>query len=132
VHRIKFKQLIYQNEGKGDAPTISFFGIGFNVWRKEVREVKPEDIAQKVAWVREAAGERFEHIELGYTVFHMALSNGETNAALPPFLHVLNGDVEQVVETLLAQREQYDFSYIQVQEWQMEAFAPVVTRLTGK
>lgn len=107
-------------------------GIGFTVWRGEVTEVKPEDIAQKVAWVREAAGERFEHLELGYTVFHTVLTNGKTDVPLPQSPHVLSGSVDQIVEVILARRELYGFSYIQVMEQQMEAFAPVVARLAGK
>ncbi len=107
-------------------------GIGFNIWKREVTEVKPEDIAQKIAWVREAAGKRFEHLELGYTVFHITHANGKTDVSYPPSLHVLDGSVDQLVEEILARRERYGFSYIQVQEWQMEAFAPVVARLAGK
>src|SRR5215211_498540 len=43
-------------------------GVGFTVWRTEVTDVKPEDIEQKITWIRDAAQERFEHLELGYTV----------------------------------------------------------------
>lgn len=107
-------------------------GIGFNIWKREVTEVKPEDIAQKIAWVREAAGKRFEHLELGYTVFHITHADGKTDVSFPPSLHVLDGGIDQIVEEILARRERYGFSYIQVQEWQMEAFAPVVARLAGK
>lgn len=107
-------------------------GIGFNIWKREVTEVKPEDIAQKIAWVREAAGKRFEHLELGYTVFHITHTNGKTDVSFPPSLHVLDGGIDQIVEEILARRERYGFSYIQVQEWHMETFAPVVARLAGK
>ena len=107
-------------------------GIGFNIWKREVTEVKPEDIAQKIGWVREAAGKRFEQLEFGYTVFHITQANGKTDVSFPPSLHVLNGGIDQIVEEILARREWYGFSYIQVQEWQMEVFAPVVARLAGK
>jgi hypothetical protein len=40
--------------------------------------------------------------------------------------------VEQAVEYLLEQREHLGISYIQVQERQLENFAPVVARLNGK
>jgi len=94
-------------------------GIGFNIWKREVTEVKPEDIAQKIAWVREAAGKRFEHLELGYTVFHLTRANGKTDVSFPPSLHVLDGGIDQIVQEILARRERHGFSYIQVQEWQM-------------
>jgi len=97
-----------------------------------VTEVKPEDIAQKIAWVREAAGERFEQLELGFTVFHITNANAKIDVSFPPSLHVLDGGIDQIVEEILARRERYGFSYIQVQDWHMEAFAPVVARLAGK
>jgi hypothetical protein len=39
---------------------------------------------------------------------------------------------EQAVEYLLEQRNHLGISYIQVQERQLENFAPVVARLNGK
>lgn len=115
-------------------------GIGFSAWGTEATEVTAEDIARKVAWVREAAGERFEHLELGYTVFHLNIVQGKTErssntqraAPADQSLHVLSGSVETIVEEILARREDYGFSYLQVMEQQMETFAPVVARLAGK
>ncbi|HEY7419051.1 MAG TPA: LLM class flavin-dependent oxidoreductase, partial [Ktedonobacteraceae bacterium] len=114
------------------AQRANTIGIGFSVWRSEITEVKPEEIAQKIAWVREAAGERFEQLELGYTVFQMMLMEGKTEGPFPQSVHVLAGSVEQIIETILARREKYGFSYVQVMEQQMEAFAPVVARLAEK
>jgi hypothetical protein len=37
-----------------------------------------------------------------------------------------------VIDHLLEQRERFGFSYIQVLDTQMEAFAPVVTELANK
>ena len=34
----------------------------------------PEAIAQKVAWLRELAGQRFEQLELSFTVFHLGIT----------------------------------------------------------
>ncbi len=39
---------------------------------------------------------------------------------------------EQAIEYLLKQRAQLGISYIQIQEGQVENFAPVVARLSGK
>ena len=46
--------------------------------------------------------------------------------------HVLSGSTEQIAEQLLTRREHYGFSYIQVPDAHMEAFAPVVARLAGR
>jgi alkanesulfonate monooxygenase SsuD/methylene tetrahydromethanopterin reductase-like flavin-dependent oxidoreductase (luciferase family) len=107
-------------------------GIGFSPWKREQIEVTPEEIAEKVAWVREAAGERFAQLELGYTVFELVLTDGKAEGAPPHSVHVLAGSIEEIVDVIITRREQYGFSYVQVLEQQMEAFAPVVARLAGK
>jgi probable F420-dependent oxidoreductase len=121
-------------------------GIGFAAWGEQASSVAPETIAQKVAWVREAAGQRFEQLELSFTVFHLVITEsartgvGERSVSPSPkeapsglsAFHVLSGSTEQIVELLLARREDYGFSYIQVPDAQMEAFAPVVARLAGR
>ena len=121
-------------------------GIGFAAWGEQAGGVTPEVIAEKVAWVREAAGPRFEQLELSFTVFHLVItestrhSEGESTVSpsphaapsAPPSFHVLIGSTEQIAEQLLARREHYGFSYIQVPDAQMEAFAPVVARLAGR
>jgi probable F420-dependent oxidoreductase len=106
-------------------------GVGFTVWRTEVAEVEPDDIARKIAWIRDAAQERFERLELGNTVFHAVVTNGRSGVSLPKSPHVLAGSVDQIVAEMVERRERYGFSYVQVMEQQMEAFAPVVARLAG-
>jgi len=106
-------------------------GVGFTVWRTEVTDVKPEDIERKVDWIREAAGDRFERLELGYTVFQAVVSDGPPDPSLPNSPHVLAGSVDGIVAEIVRRRERYGFSYVQVMEQQMEAFAPVVARLAG-
>ena len=121
-------------------------GIGFAAWGEQASNVTPEAIAQKIAWVREAAGQRFEQLELSFTVFHLVITEstwhraGERSASAslhaapsaPSAFHVLSGSTEQIAEQLLARREHYGFSYIQVPDAQMEAFAPVVAWLAGR
>jgi alkanesulfonate monooxygenase SsuD/methylene tetrahydromethanopterin reductase-like flavin-dependent oxidoreductase (luciferase family) len=87
-------------------------GVGFTVWRSELRQVSPEEIAAKVAWIREVAGERFERLELGYTVFRTEVTNGKPDEHLPRSPHVLTGSVDQIVEEICERRERYGFSYV--------------------
>src|SRR5215471_3962257 len=49
-------------------------GIGFAAWGEQAGSVTLEAIAQKVAWVREAAGPRFEQLELSFTLFHLVIT----------------------------------------------------------
>jgi probable F420-dependent oxidoreductase len=92
-------------------------------------------VEEKIGWIREAAGERFEHLELGQAAFGIELTDSSITAA-PPFqgmpVESRPMTTEQAVEYLLEQREHLAISYIQVQERQLENFAPVVARLNGK
>jgi probable F420-dependent oxidoreductase len=93
-------------------------------------------VEEKIGWIREAAGERFEHLELGQPAFGIELTDSPI-AAAPPFQGGIPVEsrpmtTEQAVEYLLEQREHLGISYIQVQERQLENFAPVVARLNGK
>ena len=90
---------------------------------------------QKIAWIKEAAGERFADLELSQTIYHMMITDSgtdlSTQAGGPP-IPKRPMSTEQAVAHLLEQRDRYGFSYLQVYEGQMENFAPVVARLAGK
>jgi probable F420-dependent oxidoreductase len=100
--------------------------------------------AQKVAWVREAAGERFEQLELQVRVHLAAITDdraGMADALAAGFglspqeaidsPHSLAGTVDEVVHDLQAMREQHGISYIGLSASSMHEMAPVVARLAG-
>lgn len=102
---------------------------------------------QKIAWIREAAGDRFAEIELSILVLEVIRTDGQEQtgplyatgigslvAGDQPLqgIYVLSGSVDQLCEQVLANRERFGFSYISVFEKDMESFAPVVKRLAGK
>jgi probable F420-dependent oxidoreductase len=93
------------------------------------------DLAEKIGWIRGAAGERFDDLELGRAAFGIELTDGPV-AAAPPFpgmpVESRPMTTEQAVAYLLEQRDHLGLSYIQVQERQLENCAPVVSRLSGK
>ncbi|MCU1461552.1 MAG: luciferase-like [Acidimicrobiales bacterium] len=106
-------------------------------------DMTPERTAEKVAWVREAAGERFADIELSTLVgFCMITDDPDpiASAMAPAFgisaeavRHVpvcLVGSIDWMVEELPRRREEWGFSYIGF-EGAWEAMAPVVTALAG-
>ncbi len=106
--------------------------------------VTDEGLAEKVGWVRDAAGERFDQIELATLMLGVAVTDDRkaeaerqakmwnmTPEGVLASVHILIGSVEQIVERLLAQREAYGVSYISVYGRDMEAFAPVIARLKG-
>jgi probable F420-dependent oxidoreductase len=92
-------------------------------------------LEQKIAWIKEAAGQRFANLELCQTIYGFQIT--DSRAELPaqtggwqiPKTPMLTS---QAVTRLLEERERYGFSYLQIAEWQMENFAPVVAQLAGK
>lgn len=107
-------------------------------------ERTPTAVQQKIEWIRQGAGDRFDQIELSLipTVIITDDRRGQTEAlirqqgwavsveAVWQMPSMLIGSVNQVVEDLLARREQYGFSYYVVADGDMEVFAPVVAQLT--
>jgi probable F420-dependent oxidoreductase len=113
--------------------------------RKLVRTGFAEATDEKLAWIKEAAGERLSEIELSVTIFVANVTDDRevVAAALAAGLgaepkdvyempHFLIGTVEQIIEDLVARRERYRISYVVVPGEAAESLAPVVERLTGK
>jgi probable F420-dependent oxidoreductase len=112
---------------------------------KDAADMTAAATARKIEWVREAAGERFAEIELNTICPTVEITNDRRAVAerlaaeLPVSADdvlespaVLLGTVEEIVETLQERRERFGFSYVVILEPVIEAFAPVVERLTGK
>jgi probable F420-dependent oxidoreductase len=103
----------------------------------------PPSFAQKVAWVREAAGDRFDALELHVNASLIDISDrpaeaeiervvtrtGQTREQVLASPGTLVGSVDTVVETLHARREEFGVSYYVVQGRMMDAFARVIARL---
>jgi probable F420-dependent oxidoreductase len=101
-------------------------------------------LSQKVEWVRAAAADRFEALELHALIQAVVVSDRRTAAkqlasrfSVPSELllespYVLVGAVDEICETVRQRRERYGISYLTVFDRDLEAFAPVVARLAGK
>ena len=98
--------------------------------------VDPMDatLEQKVAWIKEAADQRFPDLELSQTIFDLEITDSEAPVVQmggwPTQKRLLS--TEQAVAHLLEQRERYGFSYLQVSAGQIENFAPVLAQLASK
>ena len=99
---------------------------------------------ERIQWIREAAGDRFDDIELQVLTFFVQFVPDRKQAIenLAPLFNVtpeeaaeipiaLIGSVDEICETLQQRREEYGFSYVVVHEPEMEAFGEVVARLAG-
>jgi len=104
----------------------------------------PEATDRKVGWVRAAAGDRAEAIELQVRV-HLAMVTDDRDAVVqelaPAFgltpdqaretPHALVGSVDQICDQLVERRERWGISYLGMSADQLEPFAPVIARLAG-
>jgi probable F420-dependent oxidoreductase len=126
-----------------DVVSLNFDNSSGRLGPEAVASGTSEGTAQKVAWVREGAGDR--DVELGITAyFTFVTADRETTLAklaprfgmspeqLAAHGHALVGSVDQISDELVARREQLGISYVTVGGAVMDAFAPVVARLTGR
>ncbi len=118
--------------------------VGRSINPRSMATTAAETMDEKVAWVREAAGERFEDLELQLQVFVTSVTDTPAEVAekisptfgLPPevilaapFYQI--GSVEKITEDILAMRERWGISYILFQNDGTAPMAPVVAKLSG-
>jgi hypothetical protein len=102
-------------------------------------------LTEKVGWVREAAGERFDRLELSMIIWNVVVTDdrqaaAERLAGTGPLTaeqvlassQFLLGTTDEIVDSLLARREQHGISYFTIMSNDMEMFAPIVDRLAGR
>jgi probable F420-dependent oxidoreductase len=104
----------------------------------------PESTDRKLGWVRAAAGDRFDALELQSRI-HLAMVTEDREAVIeelaPAFgltpeqaaatPHALIGSVSQICDDLVERRERWGISYLGLSGDQLDAFAPVIARLAG-
>jgi probable F420-dependent oxidoreductase len=132
-----------------EADIVGFSGITFRNGGASPADVsgwRPSAVDEKVRLVREAAGERYDGLELNALVQRVALTEDRRAVAeelqrhwpelraddilQSPFLLV--GTVDEMVEDLQKRRQRWGISYYAVHEPYFDDFAPVVARLCGK
>ena len=124
----------------GVNPNLAAGRIG----REVIESTQAEYFDERIGWIREAAGSRFDSIELQILTNIVQITDDRDTAisGLASLMGVtveqvahtpiaLIGSVDQIVETLIERRERYGFSYIVVHEPEIESFAPVVAALNG-
>ena len=113
-------------------------------------------VDNKVRYIREAAGDRFDQIELNMTLRDVRLTNDRRAtarellnewASVSALLanvdqvseddvldspHVAIGTVDQIVEQLEMARERWGFNYLEVSSTDAEAVAPLMQQLNGR
>ncbi len=109
-----------------------------------IASMTAEATDEKIGWVKAAAGDRFDDIEISILKFVAIVTDDREGTAggvgggmgLTPEQvlsspHTLVGSTGQIVEELQAQRERWNGSYVTVQADAIDAFAPIVAELAG-
>jgi probable F420-dependent oxidoreductase len=102
-------------------------------------------VADQIGWVRQAAGERFDQIELNLRVRLIAVGTDRVAGARAavegmdcsaddllgsPFC--LFGRVDEVADQLVRTRDELGISYFTISQRHMEQMAPVLARIAGR
>ena len=124
----------------GVNPSLAAGVVGPEVAKSALGDVYRE----RIGWIRDAAGARFEQIELQVLTFMTQIvpNRDEVLANIAPLFGidpaqagdiplVMIGTEDEIVESLQKRREEFGFNDIVVQGDVMEAFAPIVARLAG-
>jgi probable F420-dependent oxidoreductase len=124
--------------------------------RVDMPNISLAAVEDKVRRIREAAADRFEHIELNMTVRDVRLSDDRRAtarellnqwASVPARLanvaqlaeddvldspHIAIGSVQQIVEQFEIARERWGFAYLEISSTDADAVAPILERLNGR
>jgi probable F420-dependent oxidoreductase len=104
-------------------------------------------VMQRIQWVKEGAGDRFDDIELNSAID--VVITDDRRAATETFIqqhhwqgipaeqvwdmpNVFIGTLDHIMDEMYARRETFGFSYYWVSDALMDSFAPIVSRLSGK
>lgn len=129
---------------RADIVSINFNNAAGKLGSASVVSSHEAATREKLNWVREGAGARFDDIELEMAAYFVSVGPGAaaaTEAMATRFgveparfaahPHALLGSVDDVCDRLLERRERFGFSYVNVAQRHLEEFAPVVSRLDG-
>jgi len=145
-----------------EADIVSIDPIATADGKKDFAYLGSDAIAAQIGWIRDAAGARFDALELHVLCTALDVTDDRRRGAeqavafldnAPPTMFInaagktveeildsprcLIGSVDQIVEDLIMRRECYGISYISVLDFpwmpsRIDALAPVVARLAGK
>jgi probable F420-dependent oxidoreductase len=118
-------------------------GAGY-VGAEVAHSSKGELYRERLQWIKDAAGDRFDSIELQCLTFMVQFTDDSATAYanIAPLFGLspeearevplaMAGTVDEIAETLRQRREEFGLSYIVVHEPEMEQFSHVVAKLAG-
>jgi probable F420-dependent oxidoreductase len=127
-----------------EADIVSVSSVPFVA--RDADGLDPHAVAQRrIEVVQNAAGERYGRLDVESSPYFTAITDdpqaalaaaakatGIAAEVLRDHPNVLMGSMEAVAETLYSRRESLGVNYVTVQQNQIESFAPLVERLSGR
>jgi probable F420-dependent oxidoreductase len=111
--------------------------------RLDSRDVLAAAVDRKIEWIRAAAGDRWESLELNVALYEVdpnfhrrsrqpgQRAHGVTEEEFGESPHFLGGDKNELVATLQERRQRWGISYIALRGPQLDAMAPAISALAG-
>ena len=130
---------------KADIVSLNFNNSAGKLGASSVASSTHDLTMQKMQWIRDGAGDRFDQLEIELGAYFIAVTDrhhaaaealggrfGVSGAEILAHPHAYMGTVDQICDTLEVRRAQFGVSFICVAQRHMDEFAPVVARLTGR
>ena len=127
-----------------DIVSINFDNSSGKLGSASVMSSGADETANKIGWIRDGAGERFDALEIEIGAYFVAVGDdagsqleamagrfGVSPGEFAVHPHAMFGSVEQICETLVERRERYGVSYVTVAQRHLDEFAPIVAALSG-
>jgi probable F420-dependent oxidoreductase len=126
-----------------EAQIVSINNVPYDA-RNEAGLTPQDEAMRRIGYVRDAAGDRFDHLDIEASPFftqvtddplgavaRIASTSPVPEAGLIEHPNVLLGSVEDLVDRLLERRDVYGVNYVTIQQSELESFAPVVAKLAN-
>lgn len=127
-----------------DIVSVNFNNSSGVVGAGSITSSTEEETHKKIQWIRDGAGERFDALELETATYFISVEGrseitaeqvmartGMSLDELKRFPHAAVGSVDEICEELQRRREEFGFSYITVGDAHLDAYLPIVERLSG-
>jgi probable F420-dependent oxidoreductase len=137
------KRILKLAAEQADIVSFNFNNRSGKIGPEGVLSATAEATKKKAAWVRECAGDRADDLEFEVGAYFTFVTDDAASMAkgmggafgleaedMLKHPHALMGTPDAICEELLRRREEHGFSYITVGDNVMEAFAPVVAKLS--
>jgi len=130
---------------EADIVSLNFNNSSGKLGAEGIGSSTAEHTDQKIQWIRNGAGERFDQIEIEIAAYVTVVTpdGAGTRAKMAPMFgmtpevfaehpNVLIGSVDEICDRIVERRERFGISYTSFGASVMDSVIPVVERLSGK